>query len=145
VNVGLALVVLAASLASGCRPSQRLAYGSGKDVEDILRAYGVTGVKLDCKNPHYPSNSIVRAVACTTTLTPAEVATLTRSVPLAPGPASPAAPLDSCESVAAVRSDAGGVDVLVGKNTKVTNGASRIEVHVAPSGAACVEIAYPFG
>jgi hypothetical protein len=117
-----------------------LAYGSPDDVADILRLNGVSPGKLTCKNPSYGKSSITRGVACVTTLTAADVATLKASVPLSPGKAQPYGDTNNCKVLLP-----GATDVLVGKNTKAKNGASHVEVHLAPSGDACVEIHYPWG
>jgi hypothetical protein len=60
------------------------------------------------------------------------------------GPAFNADMRDACESRPGLRSADPAVTVFLGENTRVTNGVGRIEIHVAPSGAACVEITYPW-
>ncbi len=122
-----------------------LAYGSSGDVDEILKKNGVTVTSLHCDNPK-EAGSVTRAVACTTSLSPAQLAALTSSVPLRTGKPAPYGTADNCESAPGLRSRDVGVDVLVGKNTKVPNGAAAIEVHfAAASGRACIEIHYPWG
>ncbi|HEY0136058.1 MAG TPA: hypothetical protein VGB85_18355 [Nannocystis sp.] len=125
------------ALASAC---DRVAYGSSADVADILAAHGVTAPSLVCRNPAYEDGAIVRAVACTTTLTPAEVETLRATVPLAPGTPRSSAPVHNCATRIAARAE-----VLVGANTRVANGVGPIALyHDRTSGEACVEITYPW-
>ncbi len=130
---------------AACTPDgARLSYGSPADVAALLRANGVAPTPpLACRNPT-AAGMVVRAVACTTTLTPAQVAALSAAVPLAPGPASRGgADAGGCETTPGLRA-ADGATVLVGKNTRVPNGAGPIELHVGAGGAACVEIRYPW-
>lgn len=129
------------ALAGACDPPG-LAYGSSEDIADILAAHGVTSRGLVCKNPRHEDGTIVRAVACATALTDDEVQTLRASVPLAPGPARDPAPHDNCSTLL----KGAALDILVGENTRVTNGARAIQLYVdRATGAACVEIVYPWG
>ena len=143
----LVLLVIPALLAACHRgPGDSLSYGSASDVAEILRANGVKASSLSCKNPKLSGN-VIRAVSCTLRLAPAEVATLSAAVPLAPGSPRYAPPghSDSCEATPGLTSKDPGVEVLVEVNSKVGNGASRISVHlVRTTGAACIEIEYPW-
>ncbi|MFT3769156.1 MAG: hypothetical protein QM820_27270 [Minicystis sp.] len=88
---------------------------------------------------------MTRAIACTTTLTAAQVAALRAGLPLAPHAPWLKRSDGSCEDRAEFRSTIPAVRVLVGKNTRVTNGVGRVEVHVIEgSPAACIEIEYPW-
>jgi hypothetical protein len=111
-----------------------LEYGSAADVKDILAAHGVYGVPMSCVNPTI-DGQVVRAVACRTSLTRAQVEALTRGIPLVP-----AAPhLEDLDGACK------GGQVLRGQNTKVANGAGPVQVHLLPAGRACVMIEYPWG
>lgn len=142
----VALFLLVVSVCACGRGGSRLAYGSGRDVENILAANGVKAPPVTCKNPRL-GGSIVRGVSCTLRLTSQDVDTLVARVPLAPSNL----PLfhghtDSCEATPGLGSKDRGVEMLAGKNTKVTNGASDVSVHVVrATGAACIEIRYPWG
>ena len=137
-------VVVAFAAPSCTRASDRLAYGSGDDVIAILRANGVSPGAVHCANPRLGGH-VIRAVACTTTLTVADVATLVARVPLAPSDAAGGSDSDDCEHSAGLRSTDPGVSVSSGRNTRVTNGVGPVELHfVAATGAACIEIRYPW-
>jgi hypothetical protein len=127
-------------------PTRSLAFGAASDVEDILRANGVTPPSLTCTNPKLRGGAI-RAVSCVSKLGPADLATLTRRVPLKRGPPmfEPPGFSDSCEATHGLGSHDRDVTVLVGQNTRVTNGVSRVAVHIVrTTGAACIEIEYPW-
>lgn len=127
------------------RPPGVLAYGSPEDVADILRANGVTPAAMHCVNP-LVGGQLIRAIACTTRLSPADVATLTERVPLAPATAYSQADTGDCEHTAGLRARDRGVVVYEGRNTRVPNGIGPILVHVVPAtGAACVEVHVPWG
>ncbi len=67
-----------------------------------MRAHGVPAATLvDCRNPT-TGGQVIRAVACTITLTPADLATLTAQVPLSPQAAGAMAD-GSCEATEGFR------------------------------------------
>jgi hypothetical protein len=130
-----------------------LEFGSADDVADILLANGVVAPALDCTNVAFatdPAHSPLRSVACTLPLPDAFAQLLARNVPLVPGQtlhaSSPhAVYAGSCATRPGLGPTDERVEVLVGKNTKVTNGVERIELHIARrQGLACIEITYPW-
>lgn len=141
--------LLVSALASGCtepaRRDDRLDYGSVGDVRAVLESGGATSLQLTCSNVRYPTGDVIRSVACTTTLPASTLATLSSTLALKPGPAFHDGMRDACESRAGLRSTEPDVEVLVGENARVPNGIGRIEIHVVrASGAACVEMTYPW-
>lgn len=145
-KAALVLVLAAACSRPAALRSPELGFGSGADVQAILEANGVAAAVSGCANVR-TQGAAVRAVCCRLRLSPSDVSALAAAVPLAPGPVQHPVEhySDSCEATAGLGSKEPGVEVLVGKNTKVPNGASRIELHVVrATGAACVEIVYPW-
>jgi len=145
-NAGLVVVM---ALAGGCfeTPSRdaRLEYGSTDDVRAVLASGGMKLPRLTCTNVRHATGEVIRSVACATTLTAPALATLIRALPLRAGTAFNEGMRDACESRSGLRSGDPDVEVLVGMNTRVPNGVGRIEIHVVrASGAACVEITYPW-
>lgn len=139
-----ALLLWGASACTRTTSARGLAYGSADDVALILRSGGVARSGLQCNNPSY-DGAITRGVTCALTLSPAEIASLTAKIPLAPGSPNPNGNRDTCEAMPGLASTLPGVAVLIGKNTKVTNGVGPVEVHVASAtGAACIQITYPW-
>ena len=124
---------------------QRLEYGSPDDVAAILAANGVEPTELRCKNPN-SAGAVIRGVACTLTLSPAERARLIAALPMtrAPGRRADEPLADSCEAMPGLGSRTPGVEIWSGTNTKVTNGVGRVELHVGATDVACIEIAYPW-
>ena len=144
-TIGLATMLLASCGGGRAADRHALEYGSGEDVAAILRAGGVQAA-LSCANPTQ-HGQVIRAVACTTRLSPEQLATLTAALPLAPGEARnrPPSHAGSCEATPGLSSSTPGVEVLVGTNTKVPNGARRVALHVQrATGAVCIEIEYPW-
>ena len=149
-GIGLTLATLLLSHGAGCnrnsgteaRPD--LAYGSSRDVDAILSENGVSTGPLRCVNPNQ-GGAVTRGVTCALSLTAAQVASLTANAPLRPGKPAPYGDRDNCETMPGLRSTDIGVEVLVGKNTKVPNGVGPIELHlVHETGAACIEVHYPW-
>jgi hypothetical protein len=147
-GIGLTLAIVLFGHGAGCSRSsgmatrQDLTYGSSSDVEAILRENGVVVDPLRCVNPNH-GGAVTRAVACALSLKPDQVTALTANVPLRPGRPAPYGDRDNCETMPGLRSTDPGVEVLVGKNTKVPNGVGPVEVHVVRgTGAACIEIHY---
>ena len=123
----------------------RLEYGSVDDARAILSSGGAGSLPLACANVRHATGEVIRSIACTTTLPPDTLVKLEKTLPLHAGEAFNGGMRDACESRPGLRSTDPGVAVLVGQNTRVPNGVGRIEVHVvASSGAACVEITYPW-
>jgi hypothetical protein len=145
-NRALLLVTLSLLLHCKGASSRRLAYGSADDVDAILKSGGVSGKKLACANPT-TGGAVTRGVTCTTTLSAAEVTTLTAKLALKAGsPVLMNADHDTCETTPGLESANPNVDVLLGTNVAVTNGVGRFEIHVdRTSRVACVQIQYPWG
>jgi hypothetical protein len=148
VRLVLPAVLLAALISACTKPASRdarLDYGSVGDVRAVLESGGATSLQLDCTNVGYPTGEVIRSVACSATLPPSTLATLGSTLALKPGPAFHEGMRDACESRAGLRSADAGVEVLVGTNARVPNGIGRIEIHVVrASGAACIEMTYPW-
>lgn len=141
-------LLLALSLACESKPASDgtlLAYGSSDDVRAILQANGVEAGLMTCANPGSRDGQITRAVACTLALAPTEIDTLVARVPLAAGESIPYGEINNCVASMRPRALDPRLEVLVGENTRVTNGVGRIELHVVrATGVACVEIHYPW-
>lgn len=141
-------VELALIFAVACTPSRAtppsLQYGSSGDVEEILRTSGVTVTELRCRNPT-EQGKVTRGVACGTSLSDAQISALVTNLPLVLGRPAPYGNEHNCEAMPGLRSTDPGVQVLVGKNTKVPSGIGYVELHVARStGQACIEVHYPW-
>ncbi len=144
-----AMAIIWLAVAAACARQESferpLEYGSVDDVRAVLASGGAKSLQLDCRNVRYATGEVIRSVACTTAISERELATLVDSLRLSPGPAFNSGMRDACESRHGLRSVDAGVDVLVGTNTRVTNGVGRIEIHVVrATGAACIEITYPW-
>lgn len=144
-NVRRIVVVIGALTAfTRARAAEGIDFGSGEDVAEILRANGVAPARMRCVNPRVGGHAI-RAVACTTRLSRADVAALRGSVPLTRAASASQVDTGDCEHTPGLRSRDRGVVVYRGDNARVPNGVGPIEVHVAPAtGAACIEIHYPW-